>query len=1112
MTALRPCVRCSQPLSPDAHFCPNCGHPIQAPTELDEQRHRRVAASAPPLLADKIRAASLKGERKPVTALFADVVGSTAILERVDPETWTDILNQAFQLMSDAIYRYEGTIANLLGDGLLAFFGTPIAHEDDPERAARAALDILDTLRPFSAELDEGEGIEFRVRIGLNTGTVIAGDVGSDLRYQYTAIGDAVNVAARIQGEARPGTILVAGPTYRFIAPKFNTRYVGPLTLRGKTEPVMAYELLGLKAVPQPARGLPGMTSSLVGRQQSLAQLEDLIEAVVTRRRGAAALVVGEPGIGKSRLLQELRHSRGAHKIAWAEGRCLSFGRGLPHHLLLDLLRSLLDLGTSTDQSEVEATLSAHLDGLAVANRPEVHRYLAQLLGLSLSASDQQALEALPEAVRHERLLASLNVFFGHIASAGPQVLVCEDVHWADHSSIELLKGILREIANLPLLLLFTSRPEPDAPIDELAERAAQTLGQTFRRIRLEPLSEAESRSLVAELLEIESLPLNVRDLILYKSEGNPLFVEEIIRMLMEQGAIVRANDKWIAGRDAWSAQVPTTLHSLLLARVDRLPEEAKRTARIAAVIGREFDVRILAEILESVSGSFQVEGSLRALDSFGLINFQGSGSTYAFRHALIEDAVYDSILQRDRSRLHGEVAEALERVHSPDPDQWAAVLAMHFEKAGNIGRSVDYLLRAGADAMRRFAPMEAYDLFGRAFLHLSSMSPEPEIVSKRIQAGLARSEAGRTFIPGTEELAELENLLVDAEVLGDPIPLAEIHTRIAEARHEMGEIPAVSPALARSVDTAEQIARELDDDRLRAYPLALRGFSHFAASEFRQAVTLLERAVSLLERHVSLTKAAYSAGVLAISAARIGLFDVAETWIEEAQSLARRSQDPSAAMDVDLHRGVVEGERGNITQALAFAKRGTELAERINNKACALVGYFIMGDQQLRLGLPEDARRSLERSMQIAEFCNVADIENLSRAWLTAALSQLGDDDQALPGLDDSLARARDMGDRLGEGEILRQRAIARARKPVPDWDAIRADFDAALAIFEGIEALPYVARALRDYGITLQTGRHIGEGQQKLRRAFELFESMRMRYDDRIEQEATEVGSQPR
>jgi class 3 adenylate cyclase/tetratricopeptide (TPR) repeat protein len=1044
-----------------------------------------------------MRSSLLKGERKPVTALFADVVGSTAILERVDPEFWTGLLNQAFDLMSQAIYRYEGTIAHLLGDGLLAFFGSPIAHEDDPERAVRASLEILDSLRPFSSELAGQTGVDFQVRIGVNTGAVIVGDVGSDLLYQYTAIGDAINVAARIQGEADPGTILVAAPTHRFIAPKFETRYVGPLTLRGKAAPVLAYEVLGLKAVPAPTRGLPGLTSSLVGREQTLVELEDLLETVVTGRRGAAALILGEPGIGKSRLVEELRlrHGRAGSPSAWAEARCLSFGIGTPYHLLLDLLRSLLGITALTDHEEAEIALASRLDGLVSGDRSEVHRYLGRLLGLPLLFTDSDAIKALPEEVRHARLLLSLNAFVTHVVGADPHVLICEDVHWADRSSTEVLMSMLDAVARLPLLIVLTSRPEPDAPIEELAQTAAHALGPAFKRIELEPLSQAESSSLVAQLLEIESLPLPIRELILHKSEGNPLFVEETIRMLMEQKAIVRVDGMWTSNQESSLGELPTTLHGLLLARVDRLPEESKRLARVASVIGREFDLEVLSKVLEATGGLVEVTHSVGVLESFGLVNSPDSeGGPYSFRHALIEEAVYDSILQRDKSVLHGAVAQVLESLHTDRLDEWAPVLSIHFERAGNIERSIEYLIRAGENALHRFAPREAYDLFVRASYHLSTMPPGPEILRKRIRAGLGAAEAGVTFVPGNKELAGLEALLDDAEALGDLRLLAEVHLAIAEARYELGEIPAVSPQLTRSVETAEHIAELLNDERLRALPIALRGLSHFAASEFRQAVKVLENAVPLLERHATLTKAAFYSGVIAMAAARLGEFDLADRWIERARLLAEQSQDPNAEMDVDLQRGVIEGERGNINQALVLAKRGTEVAERIDNKACALVGYFIMGDQQLRLGLPEEALRSLERSTEIAEFCNVADIENLSRAWLSAVRSQLGDDQQVLPQIDDSLASAREMGDRLSEGEILRQRAIVRARLPQPDWVAVKGDFEAAIAIFEQIEARPYVARALRDYGITLQASGRIGEGHEKLRLALRLFQSMQM------------------
>ncbi|MEX0790830.1 MAG: adenylate/guanylate cyclase domain-containing protein [Actinomycetota bacterium] len=1069
---------------------------MERSSTADEQLHRRLAGSAPAAVADKVRSSLITGERRPVTALFADVVGSTAIMERLDPEIWTGLLNQAFELMAQAVYRYEGTIAHLLGDGLLAFFGSPIAHEDDPERAVRAALEMLEVLGPFSRGLPSAIGVDFRIRVGVNTGSVIVGDIGSDLRYQFTAIGDAVNVAARLQGEAAPDTVLVAGPTHRFIAPRFETRAVGALALKGKAEPVPAYRVLGVSSTPGRTRGLPGLTSTLVGRALPLAELEEMLQLAPAGRRGAAVLVVGEPGIGKSRLLRELRARLDEDRAAgWAGGQCLSYGRGMAYHLLLDLLRSLLGLGASSDPASVEAALSVRVEGMEPTGRAEARRYLARLLGLPLSEADDDAIRTLADEVRHERLVASVGLLLSRSLEAGARVLVCEDMHWADRSSTEVLRDLLGVVADLPVLLLLTSRPEPDAPVDELAGAAVRALGDRFRRIHLAPLTQQESSSLVAQLLEIESLPVDIRRLILEKSEGNPLFVEEIIRMLMERNAIVREADKWVAREPATWGELPTTLNGLLLARVDRLPEEPKHLARVASVIGRQFDLRSLSAVLEVSNGRIDVERSIGDLIAFDLLQPPDAGQAdYSFRHALIEDAVYESILHRDKSRLHGAVAGVLERLHADRVDEWAAVIARHLERAGEIGRSIDYLMLAGENALQRFARSEALELFKRALEHLSSMPDGTEVLRKRLRAGLGWTTAGMTFIPGQEQLARLEGLLPDAKALGDPHLLAEVYLAIAEIRHEMGEIPKVSPPLAEAIAEVERIAEALSDERLKAFPVTLRGLSHFAGSEYRQAIASLQEAVPLLERHSSLTKAAYYSGMIALAAARLGQFDLADRWISRAQSLADRSQDPSGLMDVDLHRGFVEGEKGNLAEALGFAQRGTETAVRIDNKACALVGYFIMGDQQMKLGLREQAQRSLESSIEIAEFCNVADIANLSQAWLSAVRVQLGEEQQVLPRLDASLARAREMGDRLSEGEILRQRAIVRARATAPDWDAVKADFEDSIALFEQIETLPYVARALRDYGLTLEAGGRIGEGQEKLSRALKLFESLRM------------------
>jgi class 3 adenylate cyclase len=328
----------------------NCGQPVGAPAAAAaaadiDRRHAALAASAPQSLVEKLRAPRLTGERKPVTALFADVVGSTSLAESMDPEEWTQILNGAFEVMSQAIHRYEGTIAKLLGDAILAFFGAPVTHEDDPQRAVRAALDLIASIRAYGAPLRES-GIDLQVRVGINTGPVVVGNVGSDLRYEYTAMGDAVNVAARMQTAADPGSIIVTEATYRFVAPLVDATDLGPLEVKGKSEPVRAYEVRGLRATAGALRGLgaAGLESPMVGRDAPLRALVGAFEAVRQGGVGRAALIIGEPGIGKSRLIAELRRATedADQPATWVEGRCLSYGQGLPYHLLGDIVRSLI--------------------------------------------------------------------------------------------------------------------------------------------------------------------------------------------------------------------------------------------------------------------------------------------------------------------------------------------------------------------------------------------------------------------------------------------------------------------------------------------------------------------------------------------------------------------------------------------------------------------------------------------------------------------------------------------------------------------------------------------------------------------------------------------------
>jgi class 3 adenylate cyclase len=583
----------------------NCGQSLDPAGELNEARQARISAAAPAPLIEKMRAAKLTGERKPMTALFADVVGSTALAERIDPEDWTQMMNEAFDLMSRAIFRYEGTIAQLQGDALLAFFGAPLAHEDDPERAVRAALDMVATTDEFARQLKAAHGIDFRIRAGINSGPVIVGNVGSDLRYEYTALGDAVNVAARVQTAAEPGSVLITDHTRRFVSGTFDFEDLGKVELKGKTEPVHVYRVIGIRVAPERKRGLEsvGLSSPLVGRKAELEALRAAF-AIVRAGRSRLSVLVGEPGIGKSRLLAELRSAVESDEPAgprppWIEGRCVSYGRSIPYHLVLDVVHALLDIPRGASDAELRSMLRERLRDLPGDEASDSEAYLAHLFALPLSAEEQDRVQLEPETLQGRYVAAIMRVIRARLA-AGPMILVIEDFHWADPASVDVGVGLLPLLAPLPLLLIFSGRAETDAPGWRFVTQTRAVFGEALIEIRLQPLGDDDSRALVANLLEIESLPESVRTAILAKSEGNPFFVEEVIRMFIEHGAIVRSGERWTANDRIVGIEIPDTLHGLLLARIDQLSDDAKRSLRVASVIGRQFPVRVLERVLSN--------------------------------------------------------------------------------------------------------------------------------------------------------------------------------------------------------------------------------------------------------------------------------------------------------------------------------------------------------------------------------------------------------------------------------------------------------------------------------------------------------------------------------
>ena len=536
-------------------------------------------------------------ERRPLTILFADIAGSTSIAENLDPEDWTVLVQKAFGRLNAIAARYDGTVARLMGDGVLVFFGAPVAHEDDPERAVRCGLDMVREIAGLGAD-GHGHSVPLRVRVGINTGPVVVGMVGSDIAHEYTAMGDAVNVAARMQAAAPPGGVLVTAATYKFIAPLVEATDAGRLELKGKAEAVHAYQVTALKRGAVSARGLgTEVHSEMIGRDAELERLKAAC-AIVRARQGRVASILGEPGIGKSRLLTELRaYATADAKVTWLDARCLSYGRGLPYHLIIDLVRSAIGVAAAADEPEVRAALEQRTKALFGDAWPDAYTYLGHLLSIQLTAEDRARMSPI-EIETLKRYTSSVIGIVKALAANGPVVLALEDLHWADAPSIDLLLALMPLAKELPLLVLATSRLDRESEGWRLISTVRDLFGEALVEIRLDPLSADQTRTLVANLLKIESLPQATRDHILTKAEGNPFFVEEVIRMLIDRGAIEQRGDRWVATAQAAEVEIPDTLQGLLLARIDRLPPESKRTLRVAAVIGRQFGVTMLEQLL----------------------------------------------------------------------------------------------------------------------------------------------------------------------------------------------------------------------------------------------------------------------------------------------------------------------------------------------------------------------------------------------------------------------------------------------------------------------------------------------------------------------------------
>ena len=493
------CPQCKTELPSGARFCPNCGHQLaEAPAAT---ARARLEQYIPRQLLAKLEASratgGLQGERRVVTMLFCDVTGSTAAAETMDPEEWAEIMNGAFEHLIAPVYRYEGTLARLMGDAILAFFGAPIAHEDDPRRAVLAGLDIARAIGPYREEVQKSRGVDFDIRVGINTGLVVVGEVGSDLRVEYTALGDAINVAARMEQSAEPGTVQISADTHRLVAPYFEFEDLGLAEVKGKKEPVEVYRVIGPRAQPARERGIEGLDSPMVGRDKELETLQRLA-AGLGLGNGQIVSIIGDAGLGKSRMIAELHEKMPGPE--WLEGRSRSYESTTPYGQFIDLFGAYFGL-TSDDTNEGKyRKIKAELTSLPSEGASDAAPFISTMLRVTIPEEDDHLVRYLTPPQVRERIFEAARQLVETKAAERPIVLVFEDLHWSDPTSLELLEALMPLTERVPLMIIAALRPVTQEPAWRFHEIAARDYSGRYTSIALEPLDERYSRSLVANL------------------------------------------------------------------------------------------------------------------------------------------------------------------------------------------------------------------------------------------------------------------------------------------------------------------------------------------------------------------------------------------------------------------------------------------------------------------------------------------------------------------------------------------------------------------------------------------------------------------------------------
>jgi class 3 adenylate cyclase/tetratricopeptide (TPR) repeat protein len=912
------CPGCKFENPEGAKFCNQCGNPLELlcpgcgkVNPLGSRFCNECGLRFEEISETEKTAPETEAERKYVTVLFSDLSGYTAMSENLDPEELKEITTPIFDQISKVISKYEGFVEKFVGDAVMALFGVPKAHEDDPIRAIRAAREIHDLVDALSPEMENRIGQPIAMHTGINTGLVVTGEVDME-KGTHGVAGDTINLASRLSGLAKSGEILVGPDTCRPAEGHFTFERLEPTTVKGKAEPIQVHKVLSAKERPITIHRLSGIRADLIGRKAEIAQLGEAVEQL-RGGKGRIFSICGDAGTGKSRLVEEFKSTLDLEEIQWLEGHAYAYSQNIPYFPMIDLLNRTFQIEEGDPPEKVRERIESGIEDL-IGKKEDVVPYVGGLYALSYPEAEDVS----PEFWK-SRLQDAIQVILSALAGRAPTIYYLEDLHWADPSFVELLRNALLQIRQ-PAIVLCVYRPV----FNLFTSHQVSGVGNAYQEVRLQDLSLTEAQNMLESLLETETIPSDLKRFVQNKAEGNPFYLEELVNSLIESGTLIRDNGGWKIAGPIRESDISPTIHGLISGRLDRLEKETKRILQEASVIGRAFLYEILKRTTE-LRGS--IDHGLSSLERLDLIRTRSvqPDLEYMFKHPLTQEVVYNGLLKKDRQAIHEQIALVMEQLFRDRLPEFYETLAFHFKQGQSIHKAVDYLIKSGEKSLKRYAVEESHQYYREAFELL----------------------AGKR-----ERTKEEEELLIDLLIEWSYV------FYYLGAFKELVDLLRSHKALAESLD---------DKARLGMF-FAWLGFALDCRERFRDAHQYLSRALKIGEEIRNEQVIGYACTWLCWTCAEMGLLDKAITYGERAHESSRSLPGDQYLYFKSLGGlGYAHYQRGERKKAFEAGRSILEYGQNHRNVRSLFMGHWIEGFSHVANGDLQSAIECCTKALQLS-------------------------------------------------------------------------------------------------------------------------------------------------